>query len=142
MAMLRNFFLNVYFHDYRFQQLSTLVRKGFVFVLGCSTQHRASILISPTTNAQGTSWKWRQMECENQRVETSAFKCCLGHDKAKAAMRPQQLRLNAQDLHKTKPVRIPAQLVQMFSRLPLQGAIGSGESYITEGVATVSFPVL
>lgn len=65
---------------------------------------------SPTTNAQGPPWKWSQIECKNQRVGRSAFKCCLGHDKAKAIMIPQQLQLHAQELHKTKPFKIPAQM--------------------------------
>lgn len=94
------------------QSMETCINGQSIENKRLSTQPQMRIYTnSPTTGAQGTSWKRRQKECENQRMERRAMKCWLGHAKAKAITTSRQLWLLAQKLHKIKLAKIPAQMV-------------------------------
>lgn len=75
----------------------------------CSAPDQTSTSSLPSLEAQGTLQEMGQKECKNQRMR-SAVKYCLssGHYMAVTYMNWQQLWLFAQDMYKTKPVKILA----------------------------------
>lgn len=75
----------------------------------CSALDQTSTATLPSLEAQGTLQEMGQKECKKQRMR-SAVKYCLssGHYMAVTYMNWQQLWLLAQDMYKTKPVKILA----------------------------------